>query len=378
MSGTTRTAVRGQAPRQLHAALAAIERGDVHHAHLMATRATAALQDLIDRLALQDAEANRRHAIKVAKSMTDARGRRRAPATMPGYNKGRPNVNKGVTFGYSPPSTNEVLRCYAVAPSVHKNLHGACETCGTGPRERHAAGCINPFGERFRAAFMLDWRTGMRAGCELLRLQPHDLHFEEGYVHVAKGKGSFQRDIFTDQWLWPLLEPWLAFRAHLPAGPLFCVLDGPTAGRRGWDIRNFRRELHQVAGLAGVARRLAPHQLRHAFACECIIDGVPMEVLQRQLGHKSLATTAIYIQALPVSVFKNAMHSRPMPQIGMLDAIRNEGVSLDRQGVPVAPARTADAAPSTPDLMGALARAQEFTRSHAGQPTPRPARRIAA
>jgi hypothetical protein len=36
-----------------------------------------------------------------------------------------------------------------------------------------------------------------------------------------------------DEWSWEQLRPWLAARVELPVGPLFCSIDGPTAGDRG-------------------------------------------------------------------------------------------------------------------------------------------------
>jgi integrase len=45
--------------------------------------------------------------------------------------------------------------------------------------------------------------------------------------------------------------------------------------------------------------RPAPHQLRHAHAVELAREGVPLNVIQRQLGHANLGTTSIlYITLL--------------------------------------------------------------------------------
>jgi len=43
--------------------------------------------------------------------------------------------------------------------------------------------------------------------------------------------------------------------------------------------------LRRLAARAGVRRRFAPHQLRHAHAVELAHEGVPLMVIQRQLGH---------------------------------------------------------------------------------------------
>ena len=98
-----------------------------------------------------------------------------------------------------------------------------------------------------------------------------------------------------DAWAWSALEPWLAARVRLPVGPLFCVIDGPTRGR-AWSAGAARIELHRVAFGAGVRRRFAPHQLRHAHAVEPLPEGIPLPLIQRQLGHSHLSTTSTYLQ----------------------------------------------------------------------------------
>lgn len=52
-----------------------------------------------------------------------------------------------------------------------------------------------------------------------------------------------------------------------PSGTLFCVIDGPTCGR-SWTPAAARAQLRRLAARAGVRRRFAPHQLRHAHAIE--------------------------------------------------------------------------------------------------------------
>ena len=60
-----------------------------------------------------------------------------------------------------------------------------------------------------------------------------------------------------DAWAWSAIQPWLADRMHLPVGPPFCVIDGPTRGR-AWSDSAARVERRQLALKAGVRRRFAP------------------------------------------------------------------------------------------------------------------------
>ena len=75
-----------------------------------------------------------------------------------------------------------------------------------------------------------------------------------------------------DAWAWAAIAPWVADRLQLPVGPLFCVIDGPTRGR-AWSASAARVELRHLALKAGVRRRFAPHQLRHAHAVELLHEG---------------------------------------------------------------------------------------------------------
>jgi hypothetical protein len=42
-------------------------------------------------------------------SMLDAAGRRRSPATLPGYHAGRPPRNKGLRYPADPPAVDEIV-----------------------------------------------------------------------------------------------------------------------------------------------------------------------------------------------------------------------------------------------------------------------------
>ena len=117
-----------------------------------------------------------------------------------------------------------------------------------------------------------------------------------------------------DDWAWEQLAPWLQARVQLPVGPLFCVINGATRGR-AWSSAAARAELRRTAAAAGVRRRLATHQLRHAHAVEMAHEGVPLIVIQRQLGHGNLGITSVYLQGIDNAEIIDAVHSRRAPMI---------------------------------------------------------------
>lgn len=67
-------------------------------------------------------------------------------------------------------------------------------------------------------------------------------------------------------------------------------------------------------------RRFAPHQLRHAHAVEMAREGVPLVVIQRQLGHSNLGITSIYLQGIDNAEIIDTVNARraPMVQVNAL------------------------------------------------------------
>jgi integrase/recombinase XerD len=62
-------------------------------------------------------------------------------------------------------------------------------------------------------------------------------------------------------------------------------------------------------------RRFVPHQLRHAHAIELAREGVPLNVIQRQLGHRNLGVTSIYLQGIDPGEIIETVHARRPPMI---------------------------------------------------------------
>jgi len=170
-----------------------------------------------------------------------------------------------------------------------------------------------PHGPRTRTLVVLLWRAGLRIS-EALALAESDLDAARGSVLVRQGKGGKRREVGMDRWAWQHLHPWLEIRVGLPIGALVCVLTGPTCGRP-WSAAAARAALRRLAVRAGVRRRFAPHQLRHAHAVEMAREGVPLNVIQRQLGHANLGITSVYLQGIDNSEIIDTVHARPAPML---------------------------------------------------------------
>jgi integrase len=113
-------------------------------------------------------------------------------------------------------------------------------------------------------------------GCPLTAARPPGALWYGGEGHRPQERfHGRRREVGMDPWGWDHLRPWLELRMAMPVGPLLCVIGGPTRGRP-WASDSARAQLRRVAAKAGVRRRFAPHQLRHAHAVELAREGVPL------------------------------------------------------------------------------------------------------
>jgi site-specific recombinase XerD len=228
----------------------------------------------------------------------DCAGRNRSPATLPGYHRGRPPRNKGLSYPPDPPTVEEIV---AVMHAAGESLDGI----------------------RLRALIVVLWRAGLRIS-EALALAETDLDPERGALLVRHGKGDRRREVGMDRWAWDQLTAWLAVRTTMPVGPLFCVMRGPTRGRP-CSPATIRVQLRTVAATAGVRRRFAPHELRHAHAVEMSREGVPLVVIQRQLGHAHLGITSVYLRGIDNTEIIHAVHERRAPMISASAGLQSRG-----------------------------------------------------
>lgn len=152
-----------------------------------------------------------------------------------------------------------------------------------------------PTGIRNRALIAVLYFAGLRAS-EALALLPRDLDLDAGAVRVHSGKGGKARTVGLNLAAQAHLERWLDVRRQRGIStrrPLFCTLaGGPLSDRY------CRQFLGRYAAKAGIEKRVHPHGLRHSHAAYLAGQRLPMNVIQKQLGHSSLATTGQYLDSI--------------------------------------------------------------------------------
>ena len=129
--------------------------------------------------------------------------------------------------------------------------------------------------------------TGMRIG-ELVLLNRKDINFEEREC-VVFGKGSKERMVYFDARAKIHLQEYLNSRTDdNPA--LFVSLRAPYERMKIGGIEARLRGMGRNLGIA----KVHPHKFRRTLATMAIDKGMPIEQLQKLLGHKRIDTTLQY------------------------------------------------------------------------------------
>jgi integrase/recombinase XerD len=155
-----------------------------------------------------------------------------------------------------------------------------------------AAAGGTPLELRDRAIVELLYASGLRVS-ELCGARLENLDLEEGFIRVV-GKGDKQRLVPVGARACEALGRYLqggrpALVAKRTGGEVFLSVRGrKLTNQRIWQL------LGDLAGRAGLERRVHPHMLRHSFATHLLEGGADLRIIQELLGHADIATTQIY------------------------------------------------------------------------------------
>jgi site-specific recombinase XerD len=159
---------------------------------------------------------------------------------------------------------------------------------------------------RYRAALMTGYGAGLRVS-EVVRLKISDIDSARGLLRVEQGKGKKDRYAMLSPRLLKVMRAWWKVEQSK------CWLFPGRRPERHMDPGSLQLVCGQAAELAGIAKRVRVHTLRHSFATHLLDQGIELRVIQELLGHTRIDTTARYAQVSPrlVSVTKS-----PLDQLG--------------------------------------------------------------
>ena len=169
---------------------------------------------------------------------------------------------------------------------IHKVRTGTTvkETFSDESIEKLRDGCADV---RDLAIIDLLYSTGIRVG-ELVNLDRKDIDFEERQC-VVYGKGNKERQVYFDARTKLHLLNYLGSRTD-NNNALFVTLDNPHERLKISGVEIRLRELGRKLEI----ERVHPHKFRRSMATKAIDKGMPIEQVQKLLGHQQIDTTMRY------------------------------------------------------------------------------------
>lgn len=145
---------------------------------------------------------------------------------------------------------------------------------------------------RDRALLELLFSTGLRVS-ELCSLSRY-MDFKRGEITV-RGKGSKLRVVFISDQAQKALTTYLAKRSDAEEALFVSLSKSKPPKVIGRIIpRAVERMVRLYAKKAGILGRVTPHQLRHQFATDLLMNGADLRSVQELLGHSNISTTQMY------------------------------------------------------------------------------------
>lgn len=173
-----------------------------------------------------------------------------------------------VAEGLAPPKRGERMPRYISESEAHALLEAAREN------------------KRDYAILKMLAYTGLRVS-ELCILNIDDVDLNEKIVSVKSGKGDKDRIVVLDDTTIAALKEYLLGKENMN-GALFETMRGRISPI------SVQRIVRHYANSAGIQKKVTPHVLRHTFATALLRRGADIRIIQKLLGHSSIATTQIY------------------------------------------------------------------------------------
>lgn len=172
-------------------------------------------------------------------------------------------------------------------------------------------------GFRDRTMLELLYGAGLRVS-ELVSLTALDVDLQAGRLRVF-GKGAKERLLPIHELALELTQRYLDL-VRGSFGPRSKALFLNRSGGGLSRVAVFKN-IKRYAAMAGIARPISPHSLRHSFATHLLEGGADLRVVQILLGHADIKATEIYthVQTERMLAVHRAHHPRARAGIGILD-----------------------------------------------------------
>jgi integrase len=138
---------------------------------------------------------------------------------------------------------------------------------------------------------------GLRLG-EVLGLTWSNVDLTNGIIYVQNTKNNEARPIYITE---PIRQALKELLQGAPEGRLFSTTRKEPVQ---WLSKTFRQAVNQLKfneGITDPRERVCFHTLRHTYASWAVMAGVPLYIVGKALGHRTLTMTARYSHLAPDS-----------------------------------------------------------------------------
>lgn len=129
------------------------------------------------------------------------------------------------------------------------------------------------------------YSTGIRCS-ELVQIRIRDIDFQNMQMKVL-GKGGKERYVYLNA------KAKRAVLAHMSHGHVDCYLFPASRSSNHISTSYVRQVLHDIGKRAGVSD-VHPHRFRRTTASMALSRGMPIDQVQKLLGHSNIETTTLY------------------------------------------------------------------------------------
>lgn len=150
--------------------------------------------------------------------------------------------------------------------------------------------------------------TGMRVS-ELCRLAPEDIDLNNG-VMIIWGKGAKERIIRVENE--GILKLLREYRELTDSKTKTLLINRDGVALSDQSVRSVLKSFEKRAGLH---THITPHMFRHSFATALLEANVDIRYIQKMLGHSSITTTQIYVDATTEKQFAILSKCHPRNQM---------------------------------------------------------------
>lgn len=159
---------------------------------------------------------------------------------------------------------------------------------------------------RYQTFILAAYSMGLRLG-EALNLKIGDIDSKRMKVHVRLSKGRKSRIVCLPQTtLIALREYWSTHRNPKLIFPKGLSHKERHQAKVSMPRTGIQKAIRVIVKEAGIHKTITLHSFRHCYGAHLVEEGLNLRAIQKEMGHESVKTTALYTQLTEITEEKTS------------------------------------------------------------------------